>query len=157
MKNLIFALFITSGILALCGCSKDTVYMSNQYAVQVGFYSAYTGKDSTVTSLSAHGIGRSDSLIYDSATVKSIYLPLKLHEERTQFVLTTLLAGVSRQDTLTFVATKKPHYVNGEEGFAFDFQLSKVYCSSNFVDTVVISDPAVNYNETFQNVKVYIY
>ena len=130
--------------------------MSNQYAVQVAFISAYTGKDSTLTSLSVNGVGN-DSLIYDSATVKSIYLPLKFNDQSTRFVLKTFLAGVPRQDTITLLASKTPHYVSGEDGFAFDFQLSKVYCTSFFVDTVIVLNTGVNYNETYPNVKAYIY
>ncbi len=154
MNKFIFTIAISLLTVTLWRCSKDTLFLSNQNAVQVGFYSSHTGKDTTILNFSAHGLGRlKDSLIYKNDTTNKAFLPLRFDGDTTKFVLKMFL----RFDTVTFIHTKNEVYISSEGGFTYNLHLKKIEYTQNFVDTAVVAIPGVNYNENTENVKIYIY
>lgn len=152
MINALKALLSLSALLLLFWqCSSDTLYRSNQHAIQVGLSSIYTKKD-TMPKLSAYGLGREDSLIYDTIAVKELFLPLKFDIDSTIYVIKIL----QRSDTVIFYHTKEQIYISDEDGFTFNMYLTKIAFTTNIIDSAAFLNPAIIYNETLQNVKLYL-
>ena len=152
MKRIKGLLLLAAISAVVWQCAQDEVYMSNQNAVQIGLASIYTMTDSTVDKFSAYGLNRTDS-IYARAQTKVAFLPLRFDSDTTVFVLQTYL----RRDTMAFIHTKEQTFVSSDDGFAFNLQLKAIYYTTNFIDSVVITNPSINYNENIQNVKIYLH
>lgn len=154
MKNILFTFLILATILTSWSCTDDSIYHSNQNAVQIGLYSSFgkTDKDTTLRRFSAYGIGHKDSLIYDTATVSKVFLPLKFDNDTTTFVL----QAITVIDTITIIASKEEKYISREHGFTFNMLVKKIIYTNNFIDSAAINYPSIIYNENLQNVKIYI-
>ena len=137
--------------------SSDDFCLSNQDTVQTTFYSSYTDDDSTVSAVTIYGIydmEAIDSLISDSASVSSSFLPLSMMHDSTSFVIEI----DNTKDTLTFVHTKELSYVSDECGFIFKFELDTVlFTDISFIDSVSIVYSDIIYNENIENVQIYLY
>ncbi|SMO57759.1 hypothetical protein SAMN06265379_10340 [Saccharicrinis carchari] len=156
MKQTVRTLALLSIIVA-CACGNETsdFCLSNQQSVQAGFYSAYAidDKDTSVANVLVYS-PTVDSIPYDSVTVNNLYLPLSLHKDTSQFIIELN----SLKDTVTFVHQKELNFVSGECGFVFSLYLDTIlYSDVSFIDTVVIVNDEIIYNENFENVKIYLY
>ncbi len=153
-KNLIYIIF---GILLLlpAACTQDQICLSNQHAVQTGFYSgrASVDKDTALQNSSVYGVNPQRDSIYARETFQSMFLPLSFNNDTTIFVID----NNSLIDTLWFSHSKEMIYISRECGFTFNFTLDSVWFTRVFVDSVAIDVKAVNYGENFENVKIYIY
>lgn len=138
--------------LLVVQCSTDTVYRSNQHAVQVGLYSIYSKKDSTPSNVSAFGYGMT-ALIYDTAKVQEIFLPLKFDADSSIFIFKIS----QKTDTIIFYHSKEQIYISDEDGFAFNMHLNKIAFTNNIIDSAAFSNPEIIYNETLENVQLYLY
>ncbi len=156
--NIFFTALLFIGIIAGCSDNESTVCLSNQDAAQIGFYSIHTSEvdadqDTTVTETTIFGLNRSDSLIYDSASISQAYLPLSMMNDTTTFIIRLK----TRSDTLHFFTSKELNFISEECGFIFDFTIDSIrYSQNSFIDSAVILNPDVIYSENLENVKVYI-
>ena len=133
-------------------CAQDTVFLSNQNAVQVGFASVYTGRDTTLGEFTAFGLGREDSMIYNKVKTQTAFLPLRFDIDTTTFII----KNYGLIDTIVFRHTKEPYYVSADDGFTFNLLIEKVLFTENFIYNISVLNSGVNYNESNQNVKIYI-
>ena len=127
--------------------------MSNQQSVQAGFYSSNSDKDSTVNNVVIYSVGI-DSITYDTVSVSKVFLPLNMHKDTSEFIveMNTL------KDTIKFVHQKELNFVSGDCGFVFSFFLDTViFTDKSFIDTIVVDNSEIIYNENFENVKIYLY
>jgi hypothetical protein len=149
--------------LAVVSCDESDLCLSGQNAIQTGLYSAASGVESD-TSLNGiylwglePGTDIAKELLYDSATnVSNMYMPTDLHIDTTTFVFREKTAPSDLQDTITFVYERQLNYVSGDCGFSYNLELDTVIHTINIIDSVVISYSSVLYNETLENVKIYI-
>ncbi len=133
-------------------CAQDDFFLSNQNAVQIKFASIYTGNDTTLGKFTAYGLGRADSLIYDSVSTQTAFLPLRFDIDTTAFII----QNYSMRDTIVFSHTKEPYYVSADDGFTYNLSIEKVTFTENFIYNISVLNSGVNYNESDQNVKIYI-
>jgi hypothetical protein len=154
MKRTVFLLSVLFFSIVLIRCSPDDICLSNQNAVQVGFYSAYseTDKDTTLSDLSVFGVGRSDSLLYRNVAVNKLFLPLSMHVDTTAF----LLKVSTLQDTLWLAYKRRLSYVSGNCGMAVEITVDTMWFNGRFIDSVAIVQPLIKYNENVENIKLYI-
>jgi hypothetical protein len=149
-------LFLCIIVLALwgTGCNNDEVCLSNQNAVQAGFFSAWseTDKDSTLTEVSLIGLNREDS-IYAKESLSELFMPLDFEKDTTSFIV----VSKTLKDTICIVHQKELDFIAGECGYIFTFNIDTVLYSNAFIDSVAIAYPDVKYGETIQNIKLYIY
>ena len=138
----------------LSSCNPDSVCLSNQNAVQTGFYSAYSTlpKDTILTNVSAFGLGINDS-IYAKEGIRKMFLPLSFSHDTTAFVI----ENNTLRDTIWFAHTKDLFFISRKCGFSFNFQIDTVWSTHTFIDSVALDLNSVNYNENIENVKIYIY
>ena len=144
-------------VFALFSCEDESTdfCLSNQQAVQVGFYSAFysTDTDTTISDVVIYSPGI-DSIPYDTVSVNEAYLPLSMHSDTSQFII-----EVNKlKDTISFVHQKELNFVSRDCGFVFTFYLDTVlYSEISFIDSVAIDYDKIIYNENLENVKIYFY
>ena len=154
IKILFFSL-ICLAITYACTSDDSDFCLSNQQSVQSGFFSSYytTDTDTTVSDVIIYSTGI-DSIPYDTATVKKMFLPLSMLNDTSQYII-----EINKlRDTLSFVHTKELNFVSGECGFVFTFELDTIlYTEKSFIDSVAIDYSSIVYGENIENVKIYLY
>ncbi|MFW6203268.1 MAG: DUF6452 family protein [Marinilabilia sp.] len=150
--------FIGPAIVALVffvwACEGEEACLSNQNAVQVGLYSAWTeeDKDSTLSNVSLVGLDRVDS-IYQNESVSELFMPLDYESDTTTFIL----SAETLRDTLSIVHSGELDFISGDCGYIFSFELDTILHTRAFIDSASVSYPFVEYGESFENIKLYIY
>ena len=136
--------------------NTDDFCLSNQQSVQASFYSSITLNDSTVSDMTIRAIESvaEDDTIYNSETVSESFLPLSMMNDTSRFLIQIL----NQKDTVSFVHSKELSFISEECGFIFTFELDTVLHSNiSFIDSVSIEYPSIVYNESTENVKIYLY
>jgi hypothetical protein len=154
MKLITYLLITASFILSIAGCENDEACLSNQNAVQASLLSAWweEDNDTTLTEVSVTGLNMEDS-IYRNQTISGLFLPLNYHTDTTSFVISVK----TLKDTIHFIYEKELDFISGECGYIFSFDLDTVIHSNAFIDSVSVIYPTVQYGETLENIKLYIY
>lgn len=139
---------------AFVACNNDDdVQLSYQHTVQVGLYSMHTHNDTTLTDVKIYGVGREDSLLYDEASLGSLFLNMRMANDTTEFVFKTQ----TLEDDLFFSYTKRLVPVSGTAGIAMEITLDSVGHTNTFIDSVAIVYDKVKYNESRENVQIFVY
>jgi hypothetical protein len=143
-------------LFLMSACEGEEACLSNQHAVQVGMYSTWSepgvDKDTTLNSVSLMGLGRTDSL-YREENLSELFMPLDFERDTTSFVLT----AQTLRDTLSFVYSSELDFISGDCGYIFSFELDTVLHSRAFIDSVSVTYPFIEYGESLENIKLYIY
>lgn len=98
--------------------------------------------DTLVSGVTVHGIreGRNDSLLYDSASLSRIILPLDPNHDRSRFVITVN----DRSDTLEIIHDNEAYLISYECGFAMLFDLRDIHHSSHAIMDVELINTRVD-------------
>lgn len=139
-------------MLASCN-NEDDVQLSYQHTVQVGLYSMHTHNDTSLTAVQIYGVGRSDSLLYDEDAVSSLFLNMRMAHDTTEFVFRTQ----TLEDDLFFTYSRQLVPVSGTAGIAMEITLDSVGYTNTFIDSVAIVYNKVKYNESRENVQIFVY
>ncbi len=148
-KHIVIALIAAAGI---AGCAASEICLSNQHAVQVSFISLYDNEDTTLNDISVYGLDQTE-LIYESASLSELFLPLRFDKDTTTFILKT----PKTQNTISFVHHKALDFISGECGYVFSYALDSIITTGNAIDSTSIVYPSINYGEDVENVEIYIY
>ena len=146
------AALAASALLVSCN-NDDDVQLSYQHTVQVGLYSMHTHNDTTLTDVKIYGVGREDSLLYDEASIGSLFLNMRMDHDTTEFVFQTQ----TLEDDLFFSYTTRLVPVSGTAGIAMEITLDSVGHTSTFIDSVAIVYNKIKYNESRENVQIFVY
>ncbi len=104
--------------------------------------------------ITAIGSVAEDDTIYNSEVVSESFLPLSMMNDTSRFLIQIL----NQRDTVSFVHSKELSFISEECGFIFKFELDTVLHSNiSFIDSVSIEYPSIVYNESTENVKIYLY
>ena len=153
-KIILITIIAVMSVVAIQSCnSDDDVQLSYQHTVQVGLYSVHTKNDTTLTDVQVYGVGREDSLLYDETSLTSLYLNMNLHRCTTEFVVRTQ----TLEDDITFFYTKQLESVSGSAGIAMEIKLDSIEHTKTFIDSVAIVHRNVKYNESIENVRIFVY
>ena len=137
-KGLLTAFLIASGICFLgVSCTGDNACkQSRDVYLVVSFRTSFprTEHDTTLPDLTVYGLTRSDSLLYDSARVSKVSLPLNPSSDTTGFVFSCRDAA----DTFMVVCTRQPHLLSYECGFVMYYRLIQVFLRGNLADSLRI-------------------
>jgi len=118
-------------------CTGDNACkQSRDVFLMVSFRSTVhnTEHDTTLSYLTVYGLRRSDSLLYDSAQVNKVSLPLNPSTDSTGFVF----ACHDAVDTLMVVYNRQPHLLSYECGFVMYYRLIQVTIRGNLADSLHI-------------------
>ncbi len=151
-KNILLSLLFIA--CAIVGCNNtDDMLLSYQHTVQVGLYSRSTHNDTILTDVQVYGIGREDTLLYDVESVTALFLNLNMNADSTKYVFRTQ----TLQDELFFSYSKRLTPVSGSGGITMELTLDSVGHTSVFIDSVAITYADINYNESIENVQIFVY
>ncbi len=155
--KIFFQVVAIMALAIIISCNNtDDFCLSNQQSVQASFYSSITLNDSTVSDVTIRAIESvaEDDTIYNSETVSESFLPLSMMNDTSRFLIQIL----NQKDTVSFVHSKELSFISEECGFIFTFELDTVLHSNiSFIDSVSIEYPSIVYNESTENVKIYLY
>ena len=153
MRRIASAIGMAAVAIAGACNADDDMQLSYQHTVQVGLYSMHTHNDTTLTEVSVYGIGREDSLLYDKETTGSLFLNLDMRRCTTEFVVKTQ----TLEDDLFFTYEKQLDAVSGSAGIAMEITLDSIGYTNTFIDSAAISYRKIKYNESLENVKIFVY
>ncbi len=156
MKIILQIIAILSLVIVISCNSADDFCLSNQQSVQATFYSSSTDNDSTVSDVTIRAINSiaEDDTIYNTEEVTESFLPLSMINDTTSYVIQIL----NQKDTISFVHSKELDFISEECGFIFKFEVDTVlHTNISFIDSVTIEYPSIIYNESTENVKIYLY
>lgn len=150
-RYLIYSMLTILTILS--GCTEDNFCLSNQHAMQTGFYvsNSRVQKDTVLNRAVVFGL-ENDSILYQNAKVSKLFLPLSFDGTSTVFVLNDSVFS----ETIYIYHTKTLNYISRECGFIYDFKIDSISHTNVFIDSVEIFYPYVKYGENLENVKIYI-
>ena len=157
LRKLIYT-FITVMLLASCS-SLDCPMNSHVYAT----YGFYVDDDMPV-SLNGHlsvNISRMDgndtTLLNKESGAHSIRLPMSFQNpvDKLNFLL-ELEDGTVMTDVVSVEKTNDPHFESVDCGANYFHTLTKVSCTNNFIDSVVIKYNKVNLDATKEHVYIYL-
>ena len=131
--------------------NADSMILSYQHTVQAGLYSCHTGNDTVLTDVKVRGVGV-DSLLYDEKQIGSFFLNLNLNADETQFVLITQ----TLQDEMTIKYSKQLESVGGA-GIAMEVHIDSIGYTNTFIDSVAVVNSYLRYNESLENVQIFVY
>ncbi|HEX5552913.1 MAG TPA: DUF6452 family protein [Chitinophagaceae bacterium] len=150
--------YLFIGIVAcLCFSCEDYKDCNSPVATSLGihFYHLVDGveRDSILPALTMYGIGRSDSLLADTAAVDRLYVPLNPNADSTGFFLqpdSTMAHG----DTLTVAYTHSLQFVSSGCGFTTFYDIDTVYYTTHYIDSIAVpTKKIITTNAT--NLKIY--
>lgn len=152
IRNIYMCLAAVAATL-VTACNGDDMLLSYQHTVQIGIYSTHTHADTVLTQVQIYGIGREDSLLYDEPSLSAAFLNLNLKRDTTEYIFRTQ----TLQDNLFFRYRKSLEPVSGSGGLTINLRIDSVGYTNTFIDSVAIVHPEVNYNESLENVKIFVY
>lgn len=115
-----------------------------QTALGIGFYEMINGtpQDSTLPALTMYGIGRADSLLADSISTSTVYIPLNQHADTAAFFLQPDSASTIG-DTVTVKYKRSLQFVSSGCGFTTFFNIDTVYSTYHFIDSIALTTKSI--------------
>ncbi len=109
-----------------------------EFPVNTGFYFMDDSemRDTVLEGISLFGIGREDSLLYDSDTTAGISFRLSPFTDSSSMIL----SYGTLYDTLDFYYERELRMLSPECGFAFLFDIKELQSTGNFIDSVSLLD-----------------
>ncbi len=142
-------------LISAASCSETC--MENKNALPLaGFYASGGTEMITLDSLEVTGVGMSgDFALMDVGTgADRLYLPFKIDSDTTRYVFRDphLYGGVS--DTVTFVYSRTPRFVNVECGVSYLFGIKQITCQGVLIDSVTCPTGFID-NHNTENLRIY--
>ena len=138
--------------MCLTACSDDSCYDNGSSLPLAAFYLG--NSQQTVTGVTVMGIGApGDSLLADSSSLSEVYLPLRASVGTTSYAISRWV-GVGTpmaqhlHDTLTLDYEPIAFFHSAECGAMYNFDIHRVACTTNGIDSVVVITPMVTNSRT---------
>lgn len=144
------------GALAAASGCTDTCSENKNALPLAGFYAAGGTDRIDIDSLEVTGIGApGDSALSSASETKSqLYLPFRIDSDTTRYVFRDAAGGVQRRDTVTFVYTRTPRFVNVECGVSYLFDIHDITCQGVLIDSVTCPNGFID-NTNTENLHIY--
>lgn len=153
------------GALLLAACSGSECYDNHSALPLAYFYSSSTRQQVSLNNVEIYGVGApGDSILYTPQSLREAYLPFRIWEDSTQYVLAYYaLAPVDTvnpdaprvipSDTITFRYRPKEWFVSPSCGAMYFFDMDTVTHTSLLIDS--ISYNKVITNENSMNIQIF--
>lgn len=163
LRNILFVVIpILLAAMFMSACSNIDCPLENTVYATYNFYDSSTRAKVSVSDTITVTTAGSDSILYNSGyNVSTIQLPMSYARN-----IDTLIVKIAGQettviDTIFVMHTNEPHFESVDCGTAMFHVVKNVAWTANgisgvsYIDSVVISNPKVNYNDT-ENFKIYV-
>lgn len=138
---ILLTFLLVAGSIALPSCGDDSCYDNGS---SLPLATCYVGDaKQSISGLTIKGIGApGDSLLADSTTVSEIYLPLRASVGNTSYALCrwVQIGGnvIPFHDTIRVDYEAVPYFHSTECGAMYNFNIKRVTCTDNAIDSVVM-------------------
>jgi hypothetical protein len=155
-KILVYIASIFTAVVAI-SCSSEC-YVSKESRLGISFLDSTNYKAKNIAELTVIGV-ENDSMLYNNATVSTIYLPLHSNRTETSYnlILPTRVAGKTTPDTILLYINHipKPQLINEECGCAMFHTINDIKLINNtynfkldIINLNVTNDKTYNDKET---------
>lgn len=142
------------GCLFLAACESQDCTLYNV----VGMYSNFYRNGSAVQlndTLTITACGSDSILLNRKVGANFLTLPLSYWQKEDTLVFSLKGDGFLVRDTIWISKTDKTHFESPDCPVAIFHDITHVHSSHQFIDTVLVTRPAVNYDKT-ENLQIYI-
>lgn len=143
-------------LLAAAGCS-DTCTENKNALPLAGFYASGGGADRiTLDSLEVAGVGiAGDSTLSPASVSKDeLYLPFRIDCDTTRYAFRDSHLAGGDSDTVTFIYSRTPRFVNVECGVSYVFGIKSITSQGVLIDSVICPDGYID-NVNRENLEIY--
>lgn len=154
LKFILISLVISFLFTNSCTEKEEEVCPKNKIpALSISFQMA---KNETLDSLQIFSPNINNYFFKDKILPKKFLLPLNIQSDTTLIKIEIKLKSENKKsiETLFFIHSKQIGSKNLECGFLVNFDLKKVISTTHLIDSVVILDKIVNFDQR-KNVKIY--
>ncbi len=151
--ELVLAMFVVASIAS---CTSDGCLGNGSSIPLAAFYTSGTTTSATVSNLTVRGVGvPGDSCIVEKATVKQVYLPLRVTTGTTQFVFDYNNSEAWLNDTVTINYCAVPTFVSKECGAMYCFDIDSYSTTTHRIDSVALPYSTID-NADRVSMKIYL-
>ncbi len=153
-------LTLFAALLLLEGCTTNDCNDNQNSLPLAGFYSSQAVPQAiSVDSISVYGLrAPGDSLLLDSAkNVQEVYLPFRIDEPTTTYVLSYHQKAISDSrlnDTVTFRYRSEPYFVSIGCGAIYRYVMEGIDYTTHIIDSVTCPEGVIT-NAPMQNLRIY--
>lgn len=155
MRKSYFLTVILPLLVVTAACS-DTCTENKNALPLAGFYRSGDNEQVSVDSLLITGIGApGDSALSEASTAKSqIYLPFRIDGDTTRYIFTDARPSRMVDDTVTFIYSRIPRFVNVECGVSYIFDIRDIRFTGTLIDSITCPNGFID-NTNAENLKIY--
>lgn len=155
MRKSYFLTVIFPLLVVTAACS-DTCTENKNALPLAGFYRSGDTEPVSVDSLLITGIGApGDSALSEASKTKSqIYLPFRIDCDTTRYIFTDARPSRMVDDTVTFIYSRIPRFVNVECGVSYIFDLRDIRITGTLIDSITCPNGFID-NTNAENLKIY--
>lgn len=150
------SILVCAGAAIILGaCATDECEENRNSLPLAGFYDSASGEQVVLSRLTLYGLhAPGDSMLLQEETnVEEAYLPFRISQRSTTFVLDYIAPAVS--DTVTFSYEPVPRFVSSECGAVYDFNMTRITCTHHVLDSVTCPEGVIT-NVPGQNLRFYL-
>lgn len=138
-------------------CSSSECYDNHSALPLAYFYNAATLQQVSLQRLEIYGVGApGDSILYTPQTMNQAYLPFRMWQDTTQYVLAyygmlpdsiaSMYPELVPRDTVTFIYKPKEWFVSPACGAMYFYDMDTVVHTSLLIDSVAYNEVITNEN-----------
>lgn len=153
-------LAIVMALLVIGGCTTNECTDNQNSLPLAGFYSSQAvPQQISVDSISIYGLHvPGDSILLDSVVnVKEVYLPFRIDEPGTTFVISYHQQAISDSrlnDTVTFHYRSEPYFVSIGCGAIYRYVMEGIDHTTHLIDSVTCPEGVIT-NAAVENLRIY--
>lgn len=154
LKFMAIAVCLTA-LTGFAGCT-DTCTENKNAVPLAGFYTAGGTQRVDVDSLEVVGVGAPGDSVLSSASVSKneLYLPFRIDSDTTRYVFRNTAGEGNTRDTVTFVYSRTPRFVNVECGASYIFDIRDITSQGLLIDSVTCPNGFID-NTNAENLRIY--
>lgn len=151
-----FIAYICLLSLTLAVSCKETCTDNKNALPLAGFYASGGTEKISLGSLEVVGVGVSeDTALYSGeSAIDRLYLPFKIDSDTTRYVFRNTGSEQGGRDTVTFVYSRTPRFVNVECGVSYIFGIREITCQGVLIDSVTCPTGFID-NRNAENLRIY--
>ena len=155
MRRTVSCLLLTAMMLLPWACDSIDCTLYNTVTCQCSFYGSDGSAVSITDPLTVTTCGVDSILINKMSSVSKLDLPLSYWQDADTIVLTVEGEDYAIQDTMWIEKTNTPHFESPDCPTNMFHNLKEIRVTHNFIDSVNILQPLVNYDQT-ENLQIYL-
>ena len=141
-------------LLSLMGCETIDCTLENTVACRYGLYTT-EGSVKLNDTLSIYVCSSNDVLLNQETEASGAVLPMSYWQDIDTLLFVVAGERYIIEDTVFIEKVNTPHFESPDCPSKMFHEITSVRCSHNYMDSIVLVQPLVNYNE-IENIRIYL-